>query len=31
VAINIFSNYYNNVAQTVLDFPRVELSLATAD
>jgi alkylhydroperoxidase family enzyme len=30
VAINIFSNYYNNVAQTVLDFPRVELSLATA-
>lgn len=30
VAINIFSNYCNNVAQTVLDFPRVELSLGTA-
>ena len=31
VAINIFTNYINLVAQTVVDFPRVELALgATA-
>jgi uncharacterized peroxidase-related enzyme len=30
VVINIFTNYVNHVAQTVVDFPRVELSLAAA-
>jgi uncharacterized peroxidase-related enzyme len=25
VALNIFTNYFNHIAQTVLDFPRVEL------
>ena len=28
VVINIFTNYINHVAQTIVDFPRVELSLA---
>jgi uncharacterized peroxidase-related enzyme len=28
VAVNIFSNYINNVAQTVVDFPRVEIGVA---
>jgi hypothetical protein len=27
VVINIFTNYVNHVAQTIVDFPRVELSL----
>ena len=30
VAVNIFTNYFNHVAQTVVDFPRVELSLGAA-
>lgn len=28
VALNIFTNYFNNVAQTVVDFPAVDLALA---
>jgi uncharacterized peroxidase-related enzyme len=27
VAVNIFTNYFNHVARTVVDFPRVELAL----
>ncbi|MCX6606976.1 MAG: carboxymuconolactone decarboxylase family protein [Acidobacteria bacterium] len=27
VALNIFTNYFNNVAQTEVDFPKVELAL----
>jgi uncharacterized peroxidase-related enzyme len=30
VAINILTNYVNHIAQTIVDFPRVELSLAAA-
>jgi uncharacterized peroxidase-related enzyme len=30
VAVNIFTNYFNHVAQTVVDFPRVEASLCLA-
>ena len=26
VALNIFTNYVNHVAQTAIDFPRVELT-----
>ncbi len=28
VALNIFTNYFNNVAQTEVDFPKVELAAA---
>ena len=28
VAINIFTNYFNHVARTVVDFPRVEVGIA---
>lgn len=28
VALNIFTNYVNNVAQTTIDFPKVDLKLA---
>ena len=27
VAINVFTNYFNHVAQTVVDFPRVDVAL----
>ncbi len=30
VAINIFTNYTNNVAQTDIDFPKVDVALRTA-
>lgn len=30
VALNILTNYVNLVAQTVVDFPRVELSIGAA-
>ncbi len=30
VAVNIFTNYFNHVAQTEVDFPRVELPAAAA-
>ncbi len=30
VAINIFTNYFNHVAQTVVDFPRVAVALPAA-
>jgi uncharacterized peroxidase-related enzyme len=30
VALNVFTNYFNHVAQTVVDFPKVELSLGVA-
>ena len=30
VAINIFTNYFNHVAQTEVDFPRVSLALGSA-
>jgi hypothetical protein len=26
VALNIFTNYFNNVAKTEIDFPRVDLA-----
>jgi alkylhydroperoxidase family enzyme len=26
VVLNIFTNYFNNIAQTVVDFPKVEFS-----
>jgi alkylhydroperoxidase family enzyme len=28
VAVNIFTNYFNIIAQTEIDFPRVDLGLA---
>ena len=28
VALNIYTNYINNVAQTVVDFPHVEIGVA---
>ena len=31
VALNIFTNYFNHIAQTVVDFPRVELSVGKAN
>ncbi len=30
VSLNIFTNYFNNVAQTDIDFPKVDLKLETA-
>ena len=30
VAVNIFTNYYNHVARTVVDFPRVSVNIAAA-
>lgn len=30
VALNIFTNYFNHVAQTVVDFPKVSLTVAKA-
>lgn len=30
VALNIFTNYFNTVAQTVVDFPKVSLAVAKA-
>ncbi len=30
VALNIFTNYFNHVAQTVVDFPKVSLTVGTA-
>ena len=30
VALNIFTNYFNHVAQTVVDFPKVSLTVAQA-
>ena len=30
IALNIYTNYLNQVAQTTIDFPRVELSLGAA-
>jgi alkylhydroperoxidase family enzyme len=27
VALNVFTNYFNLVARTVIDFPRVEVTL----
>jgi len=30
VALNIFTNYINLVAQTIVDFPRVDLAISTA-
>lgn len=30
VALNIFTNYFNHIAQTEIDFPRVELGVKTA-
>ena len=29
VAINIFTNYFNHVARTVVDFPRVAVAMET--
>lgn len=31
VALNIFTNYFNHVAQTEVDFPKVDVSLQTAN
>jgi hypothetical protein len=28
VALNIFTNYFNNVAETEVDFPKVAVELA---
>ncbi|MEP6925366.1 MAG: hypothetical protein ABI954_12940 [Pyrinomonadaceae bacterium] len=30
VALNIFTNYFNEVAQTEIDFPKVELKARAA-
>jgi len=30
VAINVFTNYTNNVAQTDIDFPKVDVALRAA-
>jgi alkylhydroperoxidase family enzyme len=30
VAINVFTNYTNNVAQTDIDFPKVDVALRSA-
>ncbi len=30
VALNVFTNYFNQAVQTEIDFPKMSLSLATA-